>query len=77
MQKECSRASVIPLYAYRRKSVRGQDPWRILTLPTTNLPPRVSVLYERIPKIGQTESGNYVLRWEEGLSLHRFLDYLC
>lgn len=77
MAKECSRASVIPLYAYRRKGVPRQDPWRILTLPCENLPPRVAVLYDRIPKIARTPTGNFVLRWDEGLSLHKFLDYLC
>jgi hypothetical protein len=77
MARECARASVIPLYAYRRKGVRGADPWRIHTLPTENLPPRIGVLYERLPKIGKTAGGSYVLRWDEGLALHKFLDYLC
>ena len=77
MARECSRASVIPLYAFRRKGMRGQDPWRILTLPTEGLPPRVAVLYERIPKVDKTASGNFVLRWDAGISLHRFVDYLC
>jgi Holliday junction resolvase len=76
MQQECSRASVIPLYAYRRKGVRG-DSWRLHTLPTTNLPPRIGVLYDRIPKIETTDAGNYVLRWQNGLPLHKFLEYLC
>jgi hypothetical protein len=77
MQRECSRASVIPLYAYRRKGVRGSDPWRILTLPTENLPPRVAVLYDRLPKVSRTDSGNYVLRWDDGMSLHKLLELLC
>ena len=76
MSRECSRAAVIPLYAYRRKGVRG-DSWRIHTLPTENLPPRIAVLYERIPKIQKTAAGNYVLRWENGMPLSKFLDYLC
>lgn len=76
MQKECSKASVIPLYAFRRKGVRG-DSWRIHTLPTDNLPPRIAVLYERIPKVEKTEKGNYVLRWQNGLPLSKFVDYLC
>lgn len=77
MARECSRASVIPLYAFRRKGVRGQDPWRILTLPTTNLPPRIQLLYDRIPKVERTASGNFVLRWEDGLPVSKLLDYLC
>jgi len=76
MQKECSRASVIPLYAFRRKGVRG-DSWRIHTLPTEGLPPRIHMLYERIPKVETTEAGNYVLRWGNGLPLSKFVEYLC
>lgn len=76
MARECSRASVIPLYAFRRKGVRG-DPWRIMTLPTENLPPRIGVLYDRIPKVGRTPGGNFVMRWQDGLPLAKFVDYLC
>ena len=76
MQRECSRASVIPLYAFRLKGVRG-DSWRVMTLPTENLPPRIQVLYDRIPKIERTAAGNYALRWQAGMPLNRFLDYLC
>ena len=76
MQRECSRASVIPLYAFRRKGVRG-DSWRVMTLPTENLPPRIAVLYDRIPKVDRTAAGNYALRWQAGLPLSRFVEYLC
>ncbi len=76
MSQECSRASVIPLYAFRRKGIRG-DSWRVHTLPTGNLPPRIAVLYDRLPKVAKTEKGNYVLRWNEGLPLSKFVDYLC
>lgn len=77
MSRECSRASVIPLYAYRLKGGPRGDPWRVHTLPTENLPPRISVLYDRIPKVSRTASGNYVLRWQEGLPLAKFVEYLC
>lgn len=77
MMKECSRASVIPLYAYRLKGGPRGDPWRVLTLPTENLPPRIAVLYDRIPKIEKTQQGNWVLRWQNGMPLSQFVDYLC
>jgi hypothetical protein len=77
MMKECSRASVIPLYAFRRKGGPRGDPWRVHTLPTENLPPRIGVLYDRIPKVEKTDKGNWVLRWENGMPLSTFLDYLC
>ncbi|HET6405024.1 MAG TPA: Holliday junction resolvase [Candidatus Thermoplasmatota archaeon] len=77
MMRECSRASVIPLYAFRRKGGPRGDPWRVLTLPTENLPPRIAVLYERIPKVDKTTAGNWVLRWDSGMPLSQFVDYLC
>lgn len=77
MMRECSRASVIPLYAYRRKGGPRGDPWRVLTLPTENLPPRIGVLYDRLPKVEKTEKGNWVMRWENGMPLSQFVDYLC
>ncbi|HUR68085.1 MAG TPA: Holliday junction resolvase [Candidatus Thermoplasmatota archaeon] len=77
MMKECSRASVIPLYAFRLKGGPRGDPWRVLTLPTENLPPRIAVLYDRIPKVEKTNAGNWVLRWENGMPLSSLLDYLC
>jgi Holliday junction resolvase len=76
MQRECTRASVIPLYAFRLKGVRG-DSWRVMTLPTENLPPRIQVLYDRIPKVERTAAGNFALRWQHGLALNRFVEYLC
>lgn len=77
MQRECARAAVIPLYAFRRKGVRGADPWRILTLPTEGLPPRTALLYDRIPKVERTNGGNFVLRWEDGMPLTKLLELLC
>ncbi|HWG91006.1 MAG TPA: hypothetical protein VNZ52_09195, partial [Candidatus Thermoplasmatota archaeon] len=76
MAAECGRASVIPLYAYRLKGKRG-DSWRVFSLPTTGLEGRVKVLYDRLPKVEKSEKGSYILRWEDGLPLNRFLDYLC
>jgi len=77
MMKECSRASVIPLYAFRLKGGPRGDPWRVLTLPTENLPPRIAVLYDRLPKVEKTGKGNWVMRWENGMPLSQFVDYLC
>ena len=76
MMAECARASIIPLYAFRLKNARGQDPWRIFTLPTTSLNGRLAVLYDRLPKVEKTPGGSFVLRWDDGMPLHRFMDYL-
>lgn len=77
MARECSRASVIPLYAFRRKGGPRGDPWRVLTLPTANLPPRIGLLYDRIPKVDRTPANNFVLRWGSGMPLSTFVEYLC
>lgn len=79
MAGECARAGVLPLYAYRRKNQRG-DAWRVFTLPLpagAEVQGRARVVYDRLPKVSSTAGGSYVLRWEEGLPLSRFLRYLA
>jgi len=76
LRKECSNAGVIPVYAFRLKRIRG-DPWRIFTLNVDNIKGRIKLFYERLPKLEKTASGNYVMRWEHGMPLHRFIEYLC
>ncbi len=76
LRKECSATGVIPLYAFRLKRMRG-DPWRIFTLNIDNIRGRIKLFYDRIPKLEKTASGNYVMRWEHGMPLHRFIEYLC
>ena len=76
LKRECSSAGVIPLYAFRLKRVRG-DPWRIFTLDVENIRGRTKLFYDRIPEMEKTKTGNYVMRWEHGMPLHRFIEYLC
>src|SRR3990172_12400231 len=40
----CQGARVIPLYAFRRKGIRGEDPWRLFTMAVSNPPPRLSLI---------------------------------
>lgn len=75
LAKVCRRTGVIPLYAFRYKNVRG-DAWRIFTLPMEGLTGRNRILYERIPTVGRTVHGNYVLDWKEGMPLAELIDYL-
>jgi len=74
-------AGVIAIYAFRLKGVRGDDPWRVFALPLPDdgaaLAPRVGILYRRLPKVGASKNGNLVLRWGDGMPLHKFIDYLC
>lgn len=75
MIQVCQRCHVIPLYAYRLKSVRG-DAWRMFTLPLSGLEGRNRILYKRIPTVQITKQGNFVLVWEEGMPLSDLVDYL-
>ena len=76
LRKDCSNAGVIPIYAFRLKRMRG-DPWRIFTLNVDNIRGRIKLFYDRIPKMEKTKTGNYVMRWEHGMPLHGFIEYLC
>ncbi|PKK86336.1 MAG: Holliday junction resolvase [Thermoplasmata archaeon HGW-Thermoplasmata-1] len=76
MKNECERAGVLPIYAYRLKGVRG-DFWRIFTLDMRMPEGRSRILHSRIPRIETTKSGNYVMRWENGMKLSDFFGYIC
>jgi len=75
MRKECQRAGLIPIYAFRLKSYRG-DAWRIFTLEIEGLEGRSALLYERIPKIHRSSRGGYVMKWDEGMKLSDFIGLL-
>jgi Holliday junction resolvase len=76
MIAECGRASLIPVYAFRLKGVKG-DPWRIFTLPVlSGLKGRMELIRKRIPEIEMSANGNFIMRWENGMKLSRFIDYM-
>lgn len=77
LKKECKKAGLIPIYAFKLKNIRNEDAWRIFTIKTNKVEGRLKLIYELLPKISETASGNYAMRWEEGFPLHRFIDYLC
>lgn len=75
MLNECCRSHLVPIYAYRLKSQRG-DPWRLFTIPTDHrYRGRHSVLYRRLPKLEVSNSGFYIMRWEDGMKLSDFMSY--
>jgi len=76
LKEQCKRARVMPLYAFRLKGVRAQDPWRIFTFRLENISAKPEV-YNKIPKLRETREGNYVMDWEEGLELHKLIEILC
>ncbi|MDR3075019.1 MAG: Holliday junction resolvase [Candidatus Methanoplasma sp.] len=76
MKETCCKSNLLPIYAFRLKSVRG-DPWRIFTIPTENeLRGRNELLRKRIPKIEVTGNGNYVMRWGDGMKLCDLISYM-
>jgi hypothetical protein len=76
MQKTCEKTKTLPIYAYRIKNYRG-DSWRLFTFNIKNIEGRLKVLHNRLPKIESSKKGNYIMRWNRGLSLSDFIFYLC
>ena len=74
--RECEKTGVIALYAFRLKSYRG-DPWRMFCLPLKKKPMGwMGYIYEILPKVSLTKEGNYILHWDDGMPLSRFISYL-
>lgn len=77
MRWECERAGLFPIYAHRLKNVRGNDPWRVSTIDIEGVEGRMKTLHKVIPRVHVTKSGNIALKWDEGMPLHKLIDYLC
>lgn len=75
LMEECKRTGVVALYAFRLKNYRG-DPWRIFALPLEGIRGRMRYVYNVLPKISYTPQGNFVLLWEKGMPLSKFISYL-
>ena len=76
MKATCCRSSLLPVYAFRLKNIRG-DPWRIFTIPTDEeLKGKNEFLRKMIPMMDVTDNGNYVMRWGEGMKLSDLLSYM-
>ncbi len=75
MVDACSRAKVIPIYAYRLKRKQG-DAWRIFTIDVDGLEGMHRLLHDKLPKRRLTKAGNSVMEWGEGMALSDFIDYL-
>lgn len=68
------RTMVMPLYAFRLKSVKG-DPWRVFTFKF-EFGGKYRIISEIIPKIETTKAGSFIMKWENGLPLTSLLEYL-
>ena len=76
MIDDCRRASLIPIYAFRLKGYRG-DPWRIFSLPLDHeLKGRMKLMQNAVPKAEVNANGNFMMRWENGMKLSKFIEYM-
>ena len=76
MMALCEKTLTLPVYAFRLKRYRG-DSWRIFTIDHKTLQGRLRILHQRLPLLDKSANGNFIMRWEEGMPLSRFLEYLC
>lgn len=72
----CEKTKTLPVYAFRLKGYRG-DSWRFFTIDFKGLDGRANILHRRLPKLEKSKSGNYVMRWKDGMPLSDFISYLC
>lgn len=72
--KVLGKAGIMPIYAYRLKNING-DPWRLFTFDL-EFKGKYRIIAEIMPKISMTKSGKFTMKWEAGLSLSDFIDYL-
>jgi Holliday junction resolvase len=76
MKELCEKTATLPVYAYRLKRYRG-DSWRIFTLDHSKLQGRLRIVHQRLPPLSQSSNGNYIMRWDDGMPLSDFLNYIC
>jgi len=76
MQNDCEKTKTLPIYAFRLKG-HGEDAWRLFTMDVLQLEGRAKIVHGRLPKLALSKSGNFIMRWEDGLPLSDFISYLC
>lgn len=75
-KKKCENTGLFPIYAFRLKRVRG-DSWRMFSLDiNVSLAGWRRKIYDKLPKVHKTKEENYILKWDEGWELHKFIEYL-
>ena len=76
MIREGERSGLMPLYAHRRKGVRG-DSWRIFRVETVGLTGTLARLATMIPALPLKRNGSPFIDWNQGMPLNRFIGLLC
>jgi Holliday junction resolvase len=74
-EKACDKAGLLAIYAFRRKSIRG-DSWRLYTLRSKSFKGILRGVYAHLEKMELTRDGYYIMRWENGTPLNEFIRYL-
>lgn len=76
--RQTREARLLLLYAFRRVGLRGEDPWRLFSAEPNAVPLDgfAGLVARRVPPVDQTSAGHRVLRWEKGVPLLSFLDWL-
>jgi Holliday junction resolvase len=76
LRDACRRSGLVPLYAYKLKHHRGDDPWRVFTTNLEGARGTLRYVHQLLPKIDESNAGHFILRWNDGMPLHKFLEYL-
>ena len=76
MKRKCSMASILPIFAFRRKGIRG-DAWRVFTMEIDGIIGKGKEIYDALPKLEITKDGNFRMKWENGMKLADFIDMIC
>lgn len=76
MIREGERSNLMPLYAHRRKGVRG-DSWRLFRVKTKGLTDRLRTIAPLIPALPLNRNGTPFIDWEQGMPLNKFIALLC
>ncbi len=76
MKRKCTMASILPIFAFRRKGIRG-DAWRIFTMEIDGMKGKGREIYDVLPKLEITKDGNFRMKWENGMKLADFIDMIC
>ena len=76
MKRKCSMASILPIFAFRRKGIRG-DAWRVFTMEIDGIKGKGKEIYDALPKLEITKDGNFRMKWENGMKLADFIDMIC
>ena len=76
MIREGERSGLMPLYAHRRKGVRG-DSWRLFRVETEGLKGTLARLATMIPPLPLNRNGTPFIDWEQGMPLNKFIGLMC